>query len=112
MGTPAPAPVADLGAMTLGPVLWPYRFSRDRKAFLSSDYKEEQLRAEFLNPFFTALGWDMDSKQGLSETFKQVIHEESINACPEHSRRGREASSDERVSHLLARPPSAVSREP
>jgi hypothetical protein len=32
------------------------RFDQDRKVFLSSDYKEEQLRAEFLNPFFTALG--------------------------------------------------------
>jgi hypothetical protein len=86
--------------------------SPDRKVFLSGDYKEEQLRLEFLNghcltvrrsdlasaapvgqrgawtwldcpcltvrrsdfgvctslsPFFTALGWDMDNKQGLSE---------------------------------------------
>jgi len=55
-------------------------------AFLSGDYKEEQLRAEFLNPFFTALGWDVDNKQGLSETFKQVINEESIKACPELGR--------------------------
>ena len=52
--------------------------TRSRRVFLSGDYKEEQLRLEFLNPFFTALGWDMDNKQGLSETFKQVIHEESI----------------------------------
>ena len=51
------------------------RFSQDYKVFLSSDYKEEQLRAEFgqrtcrlrflnpsfLNPFFTALGWEMDN---------------------------------------------------
>jgi hypothetical protein len=36
------------------------RFDHDRKVFLSGDYKEEQLRAEFLNPFFTALGWDVD----------------------------------------------------
>jgi hypothetical protein len=36
------------------------RFSRDRKVFLSPDYKEEQLRAEFLNPFFESLGWDVD----------------------------------------------------
>ena len=43
------------------------RFSRDRKVFLSGDYKEEQLRLEFLNPFFTALGWDMDNRQGLCE---------------------------------------------
>jgi hypothetical protein len=38
------------------------RFDQDRKVFQSGDYKEEQLRAEFLNPFFTALGWDMDNK--------------------------------------------------
>ena len=30
-------------------------FDQDRKVFLSGDYKEEQLRAEFLNPFFNAL---------------------------------------------------------
>ena len=36
------------------------RFYQDRKVFLSSDHKEEQLRSEFLNPLFTALGWDMD----------------------------------------------------
>ena len=53
------------------------RFSRDRKVFLSPDYKEEQLRAEFLNPFFESLGWDVANKAGLTEVFKPVIHEES-----------------------------------
>ena len=66
MGASVPKQVSDLVE----------RFDRDRKVFLSPDYKEEQLRAEFgqrtcrlrfLNPFFTTLGWDMDSKQGLSE---------------------------------------------
>ena len=51
MGASSPALVADLFE----------RFSRDRKVFLSNDCKEEQLRAEFLNPFFTALGWDMEN---------------------------------------------------
>jgi len=41
-------------------------FDQNRKVFLSGDYKEEQLRAEFLNRFFAALGWDMDNKQGLN----------------------------------------------
>jgi hypothetical protein len=36
-------------------------FDRDRKVFLSADYKGEQLRLEFLNPFFTALGWNLDN---------------------------------------------------
>jgi hypothetical protein len=46
MGASAPKQVIDLVE----------RFERDRKVFLSPDYKEEQLRAEFLNPFFTAPG--------------------------------------------------------
>jgi len=42
------------------------RFSRDRKVFQSLDYKEEQLRLEFLNPFFESLGWDVAKKHALS----------------------------------------------
>jgi hypothetical protein len=73
-------------------------FDQGRKVFLSGDYKEEQLRAAYSNgpspsirhsdfvvrtspgPFSTAIDWDMDSEQGLSETFRWVIHEESIKA--------------------------------
>jgi len=73
MGASPPATVADLVE----------RFERDRKVFLSPDYKEEQLRAEFLNPFFDSLGWDVSNKAGLTEVFKPVIHEESIKACVE-----------------------------
>ncbi len=40
------------------------RFDQDRKVFLSGDYKEEQLRAEFLNPFFESLGWDIGQQTG------------------------------------------------
>jgi hypothetical protein len=36
------------------------RFDQGPKVFLSPDYKEEQLRLECLNSFFTALGWDVD----------------------------------------------------
>ena len=50
------------------------RFDQDRKVFLSSDYKEEQLRLEFLNPFFTALGWDMDNRQSVSETYGTTLY--------------------------------------
>jgi hypothetical protein len=34
-------------------------FDLEQKVYQSPDYKEEQLRAELLNPFFSALGWDM-----------------------------------------------------
>jgi len=56
-------------------------FDQSRKVFLSGDYKEEQLRAEFLNPFFESLGWDVANKAGLTEVFKPVIHEESIKVA-------------------------------
>jgi hypothetical protein len=58
MSTPAPDAVKRLVD----------RFDQDRKVFLSGDYKEEQLRLEFLNPFFTAFGLDMDNRQDLSDT--------------------------------------------
>ena len=48
------------------------RFDQDRKVFQSGDYKEEQLRAEFLNPFFESLGWDVANKAGLTEVFRPV----------------------------------------
>jgi len=71
MGATPPKQVADLVE----------RFSRDRKVFQSPDYKEEQLRAEFLNPFFESLGWDVSNKAGLTEVYKPVIHEESIKVA-------------------------------
>jgi hypothetical protein len=48
MGTPVPDTVKRLVE----------RFDLSRKVFLSGDYKEGQLRAEFLNPFFESLVWD------------------------------------------------------
>lgn len=54
------------------------RFQRNREAYLTGQYNETQLRREFLDPFFTALGWDVDNKQGYAEAYKDVIHEDAI----------------------------------
>jgi len=43
-----------------------------------STYKEAQVRIEFLDKFFKALGWDVNNKQGFSEQFKEVISEDAI----------------------------------
>jgi len=44
------------------------KFERDQGRFHQPDYNEAQLRQEFVNPFFAALGWDVgDSKQVLHE---------------------------------------------
>lgn len=41
-------------------------------------YNETQLRREFLDPLFKALGWDVDNERGYAEAYKDVIHEDAI----------------------------------
>jgi hypothetical protein len=38
----------------------------------SSDYNEAKLRDDFLNPFFRALGWDMENRAGLIQKEREV----------------------------------------
>src|SRR2546430_2282437 len=54
------------------------RFDRNRSAYKSEQYNEARLRIEFLNPFFEALGWDVNNKQGYAEAYKEVIYEDAI----------------------------------
>ena len=54
------------------------RFARNREAYRSGPYNETQLRREFVDPFFKALGWDLDNEQGYAEAYKDVIHEDAI----------------------------------
>src|SRR5216683_871167 len=54
------------------------RFERNRDAYRSGHYNETQVRREFLDPFFKALGWDIDNAQGYAEAYKDVIHEDAI----------------------------------
>ena len=43
-----------------------------------SSKNETELRREFLDKFFTALGWDVDNLQGAREAEKEVAHEYSV----------------------------------
>jgi hypothetical protein len=54
------------------------RFDRNREAYRSPHYNETQLRREFLDPLFQALGWDIDNKEGYAEAYKDVVHEDAI----------------------------------
>jgi type I restriction-modification system DNA methylase subunit len=54
------------------------RFNRNIEAYRSGRYNETQLRREFIDPFFKALGWDVDNEQGYAEAYKEVIHEDAI----------------------------------
>lgn len=39
---------------------------------------ETELRRQFLDPFFEALGWDVDNRKGYDERSKEVAHEYSV----------------------------------
>ncbi|MCJ7752187.1 MAG: type I restriction endonuclease, partial [Armatimonadetes bacterium] len=54
------------------------RFTNNRAAYSSGHYNEAQARQEFINPLFEALGWDVANRQGYSERFKEVVHEDSL----------------------------------
>ena len=54
------------------------RFHNQYESYRLPSYNETQLRREFIDPFFKALGWDIDNKRGYAEAYKDVIHEDSI----------------------------------
>ncbi len=57
------------------------RFERNIDAYHSPAYNETQLRREFIDPFFEALGWDIANKEGHAEQYKDVIHEDAIKVA-------------------------------
>jgi len=54
------------------------RFARHLDAYRRADYKEAQVRTEFIDPLFEALGWDVRNVHGYAEQYKDVIHEDAI----------------------------------
>jgi type I restriction-modification system DNA methylase subunit len=54
------------------------RFERNKKEYMSSGYNETQVRREFVDPFFEALGWDVNNALGKAEAYKDVVHEDAL----------------------------------
>ncbi|MFQ5495719.1 MAG: hypothetical protein ACE5EX_10105, partial [Phycisphaerae bacterium] len=54
------------------------RFAQHRETYKQPAYNETQVRREFIDPLFTALGWDVDNRAGHAEAYKDVIHEDAI----------------------------------
>lgn len=54
------------------------RFSRNADVYRNAHYNETQVRREFIDPFFEALGWDVTNKSGYAEQYKDVVHEDSV----------------------------------
>lgn len=53
-------------------------FERNLDTYRNGKYNETQVRLDFINPFFKALGWDMDNSAGYAEAYRDVIHEDAI----------------------------------
>ena len=53
-------------------------FERNLDAYRSGKYNETQVRRDFIDPMFKALGWDMDNNAGYAEAYRDVIHEDAI----------------------------------
>jgi adenine-specific DNA-methyltransferase len=54
------------------------RFKQHLKQYKKSTYNETTTRRDFIDPFFKALGWDMDNSQGALESYREVIHEDKV----------------------------------
>lgn len=54
------------------------KFARNLAEYKNPKYNETQLRVEFVNPFWEALGWDVNNVSGYSLAFRDVIHEDEV----------------------------------
>lgn len=54
------------------------RFTEQYDSYKKSDYNETLTRRDFIDPFFKALGWDVDNKNGYAQTYREVIHEDKV----------------------------------
>jgi hypothetical protein len=54
------------------------RFARNLDVYKRAEYKEAQVRVEFIDPFFEVLGWDVRNVRGYAEQYKDVVHEDAI----------------------------------
>ena len=54
------------------------KFDQNLDAYHAAAYGETEVRVEFINPFFDALGWDVANRAGYAQAYKDVIHEDAI----------------------------------
>ena len=65
---PAPAEIVQLVEL----------FQRNYDQYRSPAFTEAAVRHQFIDPFFAALGWDVNNTQGYAEQYKEVVHEDKV----------------------------------
>ena len=88
------------------------RFSEQADNY-KRDYNETQTRLDFINPFFEALGWDMNNTQGAWEAYREVIHEDKlkvggVTTAPDYSFR---LVGGQRLFFVEAKKPSIIIKD-
>jgi hypothetical protein len=65
---PAPAEIVQLVEL----------FEHNYDQYHAPAFTEAAVRHQFLDPFFLALGWDVNNAQGFAEQYKEVVHEDKV----------------------------------
>ncbi len=89
------------------------RFEEQYTSYKNGDYNETSTRRDFIDPFFKALGWDIDNEQGYSEAYREVIHEDKIKIggatkAPDYSFR---IGGGKRLFFVEAKKPSVIVKD-
>ncbi len=89
------------------------RFDEQLPSYKKADYNETQTRKDFIDPFFEALGWDMNNKSGHAEAYREVIHEDKlkvngVSRAPDYSFR---LVGGKRLFFLEAKKPSVLIKD-
>jgi type I restriction-modification system DNA methylase subunit len=89
------------------------RFTEQYESYKRADYNETLTRRDFIDPFFKALGWDIDNRNGYAETYREVIHEDRVKVgkatkAPDYSFR---LSGGKRLFFVEAKKPSVAVKE-
>lgn len=86
------------------------RYREHQREYHLADYNEQKTRQDFINPFFKALGWDIDNEKGDSEAYREVIYEDKVKVkgkakAPDYGFR-LAGSGNKRLFYLEAKKPS------
>lgn len=89
------------------------RFNEQADSYMKGDYNEAKTRQDFINPFFKALGWDIDNENDYAEAYREVVYEDKVKVgkatkAPDYSFR---IGNGKRLFFVEAKKPSVVIKD-
>ena len=54
------------------------QFEDNLPSYKTGNYNETQVRHDFIDPLFEAMGWDVNNAEGYAEAYREVVHEDAI----------------------------------